>query len=64
MPDTPKNGNCYKCSEWVSQDGYCCGCKEFICEGEDCGAAIGWSVANATGHGHEPEDHFIEAEEE
>ena len=64
MTEAPESGNCFNCSEWVSSEFYCYGCKEFICDGEDCEGAIGWSVAAATGHGHEPEDHFIEFDED
>lgn len=58
----PDRGKCYQCGVEVNQDGFCYGCEEFICDEEECGGAISWSLASATGHGHHPEDHFVEAE--
>ncbi len=62
MRNVPESGNCYRCSMELDQDFYCSGCEEFICEEEECGGAIAWSVASAMGHGHHPEDHFIDAD--
>jgi len=64
MSDIPEKGNCFKCGAEVDSEFYCYGCKEFVCDGDDCEGAVGYSLASATGHGHKPDDHFIEADEE
>lgn len=61
VPDYPDKGNCYKCKVETTGEGYCFGCKEFICDTEDC-SFPGFSLANATGHGHHPEDHWADGE--
>lgn len=53
-----EGGNCYHCGKAVDNDYYCYGCKEYICDGEDCN--LPWSVADAIGRGHSPEDHKID----
>ncbi len=63
MSDIPESGNCYKCSDWLGKEFYCYGCKEFICDDMDCGGLVVWSLASATGPGHMPDDHWIEADD-
>lgn len=53
-----EGGPCYFCHKQTDNDFYCYGCKEYICEGVDCG--IPWSVASMLGKGHDPEDHQID----
>jgi len=59
MADAPESGRCYKCNIEVGKEFYCHGCGEFICDGPACETPP-WSVADAVGHGHEPDDHWEE----
>lgn len=59
VKDVPEEGNCYQCNKTLDSD--CFGWKVFICQEEDCGGNIAWSLANSMGYGHQPEDHFVEA---
>jgi len=40
--------NCYFCGREVTDDDYCCGCQQYICDKCDDGAQVG---------DHEAEDH-------
>ena len=62
MERKPSGGECYFCRKHTDDDCYCPGCKEYICDGEECGGKFPFSLASATGHGHHPEDHRINAE--
>ena len=64
VKDVPETGNCFRCGIELGPEFYCYGCREFICEGDDCGGMVAWSLASAMGHGHEPEAHWVEADEE
>jgi len=59
-----EGGRCYFCQAQVDNDFYCHGCEEYVCDGEECGGMFPWSLANATGRGHQPEDHRVNAEAE
>jgi len=56
--DEHPGGPCYHCKKQVGRDNYCYGCKEYICD--DCN--LPWSVADAYGKGHHPEDHIVDPE--
>lgn len=62
VADIPEDGKCYECEKPVDSDGFCFGCKEFICDDEECGGNVAFSLASSLGHGHSPEDHFVEAD--
>ncbi len=62
IKDIPESGECYRCSAVVSNDFYCFGCKEFVCDATECEGNINNSLAATTGYGHTPEDHFVETE--
>ena len=53
------DGECFNCGKRCSQDFYCYGCNEYVCD--DCGT--GYSLASAKGSGHDPEDHLMEYDE-
>lgn len=63
VKDIPEDGKCYKCNKPLDGDYFCFGCKAFICEpgDEDGCEPSGWSMADATIGGHDPEDHWEEA---
>ena len=64
VKDIPTKGKCFNCHAEISNDFYCFGCKEFICDGESCEGGVGYSLASATGYGHESEDHLVESDNE
>ena len=52
--ETPESGKCFECGADCSQEHYCFGCKEFVCE--EC------SVNDSLMGSHIPEDHLNEPE--
>lgn len=60
MTEEHEGGLCYFCKKPTDGDHYCFGCGEYICD--EC--ELPWSLASAIGHGHRPEDHRIDPDEE
>lgn len=61
--EVPESGACFKCGAECDSNSFCFGCEEFICDDIDCSGDIAWSLADAIGRGHDPDDHYVEANE-
>lgn len=55
-PNKYPDGPCFFCKKVIDHQHFCYGCKQYVCD-DCCASAEGWSVADATGHGHSVHDH-------
>ena len=53
---------CYECKRILDEEYFCHGCKQYICEGTECGRRFPFTMADQIGHGHDAGMHFMVAE--